>query len=37
MMMDKDNPLHNELVPVTDQMIIVIKAADCEGRLRKKK
>jgi glycerol dehydrogenase len=35
--LDKDNPIHNEPVPVTREMIIsAIKAADYEGRLRKK-
>jgi glycerol dehydrogenase len=34
--MDKENPIHNELAPVTHQSIIAaIKAADYEGRLRK--
>jgi glycerol dehydrogenase len=33
----KDNPIHNEPMPVTKEMIIdAIKAADYEGRLRKK-
>jgi hypothetical protein len=34
--MAKDNPIHNEPLPVTKEMIIAaIKAADYEGRLRK--
>jgi glycerol dehydrogenase len=34
--MDKDNPIHNELVPVSQETIIAaIKAADYTGRLRK--
>jgi glycerol dehydrogenase len=33
--MDKDNPIHNELAPVTPELIIgAIKAADHEGRSR---
>jgi glycerol dehydrogenase len=33
---DKDNPIHNELLPVTHEGIIsAIKAADFEGRQRK--
>jgi glycerol dehydrogenase len=35
--MQKDNPVHHEPAPVTREMIIAsIKAADYEGRLRKK-
>ncbi len=36
--LDKDNPIHNEPVPVTPQLIMdSIKAADHEGRMRKRK
>jgi glycerol dehydrogenase len=36
MSMDKDNPIYNELVPISAQAIVsAIKAADHEGRLRK--
>jgi glycerol dehydrogenase len=35
--MEKDNPIFNELVPISEQAIVAaIKAADYEGRLRKK-
>ncbi len=35
--MDKDNPVHNELIPVSQEVIIsAIKAADHTGRLRKR-
>ncbi|HEX7475826.1 MAG TPA: iron-containing alcohol dehydrogenase, partial [Dehalococcoidales bacterium] len=35
--MDKDNPIHNEPVPVTQESIIAaIKAADYTGRVRKR-
>jgi glycerol dehydrogenase len=36
--MDRENPIHNEIIPVTKESIIgAIKAADYEGRIRKKK
>jgi glycerol dehydrogenase len=36
--MDKDNPIHNELIPVSQEMIVAaIKEADHMGRLRKQR
>ena len=36
--MDKDNPIHNEAIPVSQEIIIAaIKAADHTGRLRKRR